>query len=73
MSTSNYRPLDYSSTSDFQSKTAGEDHHISGAPKKNKYAFACAILASMTSVLLGYGIFYLFAHIQCYAHFVYSV
>lgn len=25
-------------------------------PKRNKYAFGCAILASMTSVLLGYGI-----------------
>ncbi|MFS7995540.1 hypothetical protein Hanom_Chr12g01119091 [Helianthus anomalus] len=24
-------------------------------PKRNKYAFACAMLASMTSVLLGYG------------------
>ncbi|THF96905.1 hypothetical protein TEA_024243 [Camellia sinensis var. sinensis] len=24
-------------------------------PKRNKYAFACAILASMTSILLGYG------------------
>ncbi|GKE98528.1 hypothetical protein Tco_0021879, partial [Tanacetum coccineum] len=24
------------------------------APKRNKYAFACAMLASMTSVLLGY-------------------
>lgn len=26
-----------------------------GKPKRNKYAFACAILASMTSILLGYG------------------
>lgn len=26
-------------------------------PKRNKYAFGCAILASMTSVLLGYGIY----------------
>ncbi|PNX90816.1 polyol transporter 5-like protein, partial [Trifolium pratense] len=25
-------------------------------PKRNKYAFACAILASMTSILLGYDI-----------------
>jgi len=25
-------------------------------PKRNNYAFACAILASMTSILLGYGI-----------------
>jgi len=24
-------------------------------PKRNKFAFACAILASMTSILLGYG------------------
>lgn len=24
-------------------------------PKRNKYAFACAMLASMTSILLGYG------------------
>lgn len=24
-------------------------------PKKNKYAFGCAVLASMTSILLGYG------------------
>lgn len=27
-----------------------------GKPKRNKYAFACAILASMTSILLGYDI-----------------
>lgn len=27
-------------------------------PKRNKYAFACAILASMTSILLGYGEFF---------------
>ncbi|WOG82419.1 hypothetical protein DCAR_0101583 [Daucus carota subsp. sativus] len=33
---------------------AGDDHDVSGGRKKNKYAFACAILASMTSVLLGY-------------------
>ncbi|KAE9448563.1 hypothetical protein C3L33_19535, partial [Rhododendron williamsianum] len=26
-------------------------------PKRNMYAFACAILASMTSILLGYGIY----------------
>ncbi|KAK9071176.1 hypothetical protein SSX86_009744 [Deinandra increscens subsp. villosa] len=26
------------------------------APKRNKYAFACAILASMTSILLGYDV-----------------
>uniref|UniRef100_A0A7N0U7W7 Major facilitator superfamily (MFS) profile domain-containing protein n=1 Tax=Kalanchoe fedtschenkoi TaxID=63787 RepID=A0A7N0U7W7_KALFE len=25
-------------------------------PKRNKFAFACAILASMTSILLGYDI-----------------
>jgi len=24
-------------------------------PKRNKYAFGCAMLASMTSILLGYG------------------
>jgi hypothetical protein len=27
-------------------------------PKRNKYAFACAMLASMTSILLGYGNYY---------------
>ena len=27
-------------------------------PRRNKYAFACAILASMTSILLGYGEYY---------------
>lgn len=26
-------------------------------PKRNKYAFGCAILASMTSILLGYGMY----------------
>jgi hypothetical protein len=30
-------------------------------PKRNKFAFACAILASMTSVLLGYGEYFIFS------------
>ena len=29
-------------------------------PKRNKYAMACAMLASMTSILLGYGEFFFF-------------
>lgn len=32
-----------------------EDFDPPKKPKRNKFAFACAILASMTSVLLGYG------------------
>lgn len=32
-----------------------EDFEPQKKPKRNKYAFACAILASMTSILLGYG------------------
>lgn len=32
-----------------------EDFDPPKKPKRNKYAFACAILASMTSILLGYG------------------
>lgn len=32
-----------------------EDFDPKKAPKRNKFAFACAILASMTSILLGYG------------------
>jgi len=35
-------------------KTVG-DFNPSKKPKRNKYAFGCAILASMTSILLGYG------------------
>jgi len=31
------------------------DFNSSKKPKRNKYAFGCAILASMTSILLGYG------------------
>jgi len=30
--------------------------------KRNKYAFACAVLASMTSILLGYGESYEYIH-----------
>lgn len=57
MPTPNYQPLDDSgSAADYFSRMAG-DHDVSGGRKKNKYAFACAILASMTSVLLGYGMF----------------
>lgn len=64
MPTSKYRPLDSFSNSDFQSKM-DENYDISGGPKTNKYAFACAILASMSSVLLGYGKrFHLLAYFQ---------
>ncbi|KAK7257928.1 hypothetical protein RIF29_32260 [Crotalaria pallida] len=37
-------------------KTLDEDFQPKKKPKRNKYAFACAILASMTSILLGYDI-----------------
>ncbi|MFS7995570.1 hypothetical protein Hanom_Chr12g01119451 [Helianthus anomalus] len=37
------------------SKELIADCDPSKRPKRNKYAFACAMLASMTSVLLGYG------------------
>ncbi|XP_019448512.1 PREDICTED: polyol transporter 5-like [Lupinus angustifolius] len=33
-----------------------EDFNPQKKPKRNKYAFACALLASMTSILLGYDI-----------------
>lgn len=34
---------------------------VQGAsPKHNNYAFACAMLASMASILLGYGMLFLF-------------
>ncbi|XP_076929439.1 polyol transporter 5-like isoform X2 [Bidens hawaiensis] len=39
-----------------QSKELITDFDPPKPPKKNKYAFACAMLASMTSVLLGYDI-----------------
>jgi len=32
-----------------------EDLNAQKKPESNKFAFACAILASMTSILLGYG------------------
>jgi hypothetical protein len=32
-----------------------EDFDHQKKPKRNKFACACAILASMTSILLGYG------------------
>lgn len=32
-----------------------EDFDSQKKPESNKFAFACAILASMTSILLGYG------------------
>jgi hypothetical protein len=32
-----------------------EDFDPQMKPQSNKFAFACAILASMTSILLGYG------------------
>ena len=31
------------------------DFELTKKPKKKKFAFACAILASLTSILLGYG------------------
>ena len=31
------------------------DFEPSKKPKRNKFAFVCAILASLTSILLGYG------------------
>ncbi|RDX75571.1 Polyol transporter 5, partial [Mucuna pruriens] len=33
----------------------GKVVEVPNKPKRNKYAFACAMLASMTSILLGYG------------------
>lgn len=52
-----------------------EDFDPQKKPKRNKYAFACAILASMTSILLGYGEF-LFVFIQfhtaCQTHAQYT-
>lgn len=38
-----------------QTKELMTDFDPPQPPKRNKYAFACAMLASMTSVLLGYG------------------
>lgn len=35
-------------------------------PKRNKYAFACSLLASMTSVLLGYGKIFRFNSLYYY-------
>ncbi|KAI6684815.1 hypothetical protein NL676_030728 [Syzygium grande] len=47
-----------------------EDFDPPAKPRRNKYAFACAILASMTSVLLGYGQFPLLSSlsrcVRCY-------
>ena len=31
------------------------DFELTKKPKKNKFAFTCAILASLTTILLGYG------------------
>ena len=45
------------------------------SPKRNKFAFACATLASMTSVLLGYGMFFAFSfsNLHIYAYFFLSL
>ncbi|OWM83805.1 hypothetical protein CDL15_Pgr004236 [Punica granatum] len=32
-----------------------QDFDLPKKPQRNKFAFACTILASMTSILLGYG------------------
>jgi len=37
-------------------------------PKTNNFALACAILASMTSILLGYGEFH-----YCYAYILFQL
>jgi len=35
-----------------------QDFDLQNKPKRNKFALACAVLASMTSILLGYGQYY---------------
>lgn len=38
-----------------QAKQPISDLALPKKPKRNKYALACSVLASMTSILLGYG------------------
>lgn len=42
-----------------------QDLNPQNKPKRNKFALACAILASMTSILLGYGEYYTATYIFC--------
>lgn len=46
-----------------------EDFGPQKKPKRNKFAFACAMLASMTSILLGYGQLYTIYLIFITIHF----